>query len=227
MKYFNSVFGVIVVSLWLTSPAYAAVLDFEDIGGFSDRSDFPSLGLHTGYAGAVWPTENQGNEPWGVVANTDSQFSTVGAYSGTQAVWNYSNGDVHNIIFDSTQFVSGAYFNVFMAEQDWGSETVKFNAYDTGGSLIGSSEVLFLDRDSADPAWQWLGLNLSAVKRLEIISTNDRYGGDGWWAMDDLTLEPTTTAPVPTLGNWGVVLLILSVSAIIFARRRHLIRDLL
>jgi len=227
MKYFSSLFVVIAISLGLASPTYAAVLDFEDITGFTNRANFPTLGLDTGYADAVWPTENNGEEPWGVVENADSQFATVGAFSGTQAVWNYSNGSVHNIIFDSVQFVGGAYFNVFMAQQDWGSNTVQFNAYDTSDVLIGSSAELFLDRDSENPVWQWLGLNLDGVKRLEIISTNDRYSGDGWWAMDDLALEPSIIAPaipVPSLSQWGMILLsFLLVLGVFVNRRRYLV----
>lgn len=196
--------------LAVSGAANAAVIDFEDIAGFTNRATFASLGIEGSYKGYQWPTSSadwpsSGSEaPWAVVSNTDGQFSTVGAYSGTQAVWNWNDGSERSIIFDAPTDVNGAYFNVFAAQQDWGAESVQFFGYDALDNLIGSSAVLFLDRDNADPAWQWLEAGLFDVTRLQIISTNDRFSGDGWWAMDDLTLNMTRVPEPAALALLGL-----------------------
>ena len=115
----------------------------------------------------------------------------MGAFSGTQAVWNWSNSDIRNIIFDQLYDVHGAYFNVFAELEAWGAEMVQFKGYDAGGNLVGTTANLALEDGVASPPWKLLTANLLGVKRLEIVSTG------GWWAMDDLSLSVSNSAPVP------------------------------
>lgn len=75
---------------------------------------------------------------------------------------------------------------------------MQFNGYDAGDVLVGTSGILSLDRDSANPAWQFLAAGFSGVRRLEIVSTNDRFSGEGWWAIDDLEIRDSqAAAPEP------------------------------
>jgi hypothetical protein len=186
--------------------AHAVVLTFEDITGFTGRANFPALGIQNTYQGFQWPT-NGSFQHWAVVNNSDSQFSTVGAFSGSQALWNWSDGDDRDIIFSAPQTVTGAYFNVFMAQQSWGADTVQFRAYDSGNNLIGTSAVLTLNDSVANPAWQWLAAGFTNVSRLNIHSTG------GWWTMDDLTLG-VSAVPAPAallFVGLGVVASVVSV----------------
>ncbi len=193
----NKINVIIAAALFsISGMANAFVMDFEDIGGFTNRANFPALGISGTYGGFEWPSENSGSNPWAVVENSDSQFSSVGAYSGEQALWNWSDGVERNIVFDQLYDVQGAYFNVFMANASWGSETVLFNAYDAEDNLIGSSSALALTDNVSNPEWQWLAADFVGVKRLQIIASDvDGYGG-GWWTMDDLTLS-VSSEPVP------------------------------
>lgn len=200
-----------LLALTAVTAQATTVLDFEDITGFSGRANFETLGITNTYQGYDWPTSSSSwpssgsDSPWAVVDNSDSQFSSVGAYSGTQALWNWNDGPQREINFGEATDVQGAYFNVFQAGQDWGAQTVQFRAFDALNQLIGTSALLYLDRDSSNPAWQWLDASFSGVYRLEILSTNDRFSGHGWWTMDDLTLGPVTPASAPaTLALMGL-----------------------
>lgn len=190
--------------------ASAIVVNFDDIimsstfGGTRDH--FENLGIQNTYAGLQWPnnTSNFGDNVarWAVVGNSDSQFSTVGAYSGSQAGWNFNDGTSMSIIFPYAVDVSGAFFNVFMAGQGWGADTVQFLGYNASNVLVGSSSVLSLDDVSNAPAWQWLSAGLNGITHLEIVATQDLTewsSGDAWWAIDDLTYSPSAVPEPSTL----------------------------
>jgi hypothetical protein len=195
----------------------ASVIDFDDIQNVTAfgnprvvRGTLLGLGISGDYDGAAWP--GVGNDFWGVVNSADFAFSTVGALSGTQAAWNWGGWLQGEILFQTPQFVSGAYFNAFQAGQDWTADSVQFRGYDALGNLLGTSSVLYLDKGSA-PAWQWLSLGVDNVQRLEIVATQTTWLDNtlGWWAMDDLTVQSDPQgAPEPgtvfTVG-FGVCLL--------------------
>ncbi len=204
------IFSSVIWALGVGSSS-ALVLDFEDIVGVSGRTNLPALGISSTYQGFQWP--NYGSNPWGVVDNTDSQFSTVGAYSGTQALWNWSNGPERNIIFNSVQDVAGAYFNVFAAGQSWGADTVQFRAYDEFDVLIGTSAIIALDDSSPSPSWQWLEAGFTGVMRLNVLSAG------GWWSMDDLTLNQS--AEVQVYEPTAISILSLGIVILSLARRRR------
>ncbi len=188
--------GLAICILWFAAGATnAAVMDFEDIDGFTNRETFPNLGIESTYGGFEWPTEAD-HYHWAVINNSDQYFSSVGAHSGTQALWNWNGLAERNIVFDQLYDVQGAYFNVFVANVSWGAETVQFNAFDELDNLIGSSAVLALNDSIDNPDWQWLSADFHGVSRLQIIAgDSDDYRGT-WWSMDDLTLS-ASSASVP------------------------------
>lgn len=196
MKALKVALAVVVTILVFGSmtPASAVVVNFDDIALSGSRTRFTVLGINTTYAGLQWPNNTSsfgdGVAYWAGVNNSDSSFSGVGAYSGTQAAWNYNDGTTMNIIFPTPVTVQGAYFNVFSAGAAWGAETVQFFGYDALDALVGSSAVLALDKVSNSPAWQFLSAGLTGITRLEIAATQDLNvypNGEAWWAMDDLT----------------------------------------
>jgi hypothetical protein len=91
---------MVALAVSATTVAHSAVINFDDISGFTGRQSFPALGIENTYQGFQWPTVG-GYQHWAVVNNTENQFSTVGAYSGTQAAWNYNGGPIRDIILSA------------------------------------------------------------------------------------------------------------------------------
>lgn len=213
------VLGAVVALSLTATAATAAVYDFEDIGGFGGRASFPSLGITNTYLGWSWPSASSGQH-WAVVENSDGQFEN--ARSGTQALWNWSDGGVRNIVFDTLKSVTGAYFSVFDPGATWSADTIQFKAYDAVDALIGTSSILNLDNSTAQGnVWLYLAANFEGVKRLEILSTNDEFGGRGWWAMDDLEIgESAQVIPVPA--SLPMVLAALGMTGLLASRRKSL-----
>jgi hypothetical protein len=83
--------------------ANANILTFDDITMSTNRDKFVDLGIQNSYGGLQWPnissSNGDGTAYWAAVNNSDSQFSTVGAYSGTQSAWNFNDGTSMSIIF--------------------------------------------------------------------------------------------------------------------------------
>lgn len=173
------------------------IIDFDDIDlGGAPRNNFPALGIENTYRGYQWPSD-PGGGMWAVVNNIDSQFQTVGAWSGEQAGWNWNGPETLSVIFDEDKIIDGAYFNVLMAEQSWGFDGVFMRGYDSNDDLIGTTDTLPLDDTSPSPAWGWLAADLFGVRRLEVVGVqgDPEWGDSGWWTMDDLTIRPV---PEPT-----------------------------
>ena len=191
----------------LATPLCAAVITFDDIANIpvfgnpvNARATFVGLGIENTYAGFHWPSPSA-TQFWGVATNADSAFGLVGAFSDSQAAWNWGGSLSQDILFDVPQNVSGAYFNVFQPGQPWTADTVQFRAYDSSGTLIGTSDLLVLDKTGLHPGWRWLSLNLNNVSRLNISATqtDPTWTGFGWWAMDDLTVSSAAVPEPATL----------------------------
>jgi hypothetical protein len=193
--------------------SHATIINFDDISSVpafgqpvSVRATFTGLGIADNYAGASWP--GTGDHYWGVVNNRDWSFAAVGAFSGTQAAWNWGGALVQEIVFHDPQTVAGAYFNAFAADMPWTADNVQFRAYNANGDFLGGSSLLALDKTSAHPAWQWLNFGQTDVTTLEIVATQTTRTdpAQGWWAMDDLTVTPGSFAiPKPSTLSLAVL----------------------
>ena len=210
--------GVCAVGI-LCSGAAAEIIDFDDVnlGGLS-RANFPALGIDNSYRGYMWPSNNDstfGEGHWAAVDNTDGDFGTIGAYSGTQSAWNW-NGPLHlDIVFDQDKVIEGAAFNVFSAGQDWGADRVRIEGYDSGGGLVGMTGWLELDDSSSAPQWGWLDAgNMTGVRTMTIRVEQDDsvWAGAGWFAVDDITIRN-----VPSPAGFAL----LGVAGLLGARRRR------
>ena len=209
-------FAGAVVLFAAASTSHAVVYDFEDITGFVNRQNLPALGIQNSYLGFQWPSDSSAR-PWAVVNNSDSQFNSVGALSGSQALWNWSDGPYRDLVFGSAHTVNGAYFNVFTQGASWGADQVFLQAFDASNNLIATSATISLSE--TNPTWTWVGLNATGVTRLRVNNVDLNGGtGGGWWTMDNLTLdEPIGNAPEPgTLALLG-----LGLAGFGFARRRN------
>lgn len=191
------------VTLAVAGIASAEVIDFDDIamsgtyGGA--RDEFNNLGIANTYRGYTWTAAGSsfGQGIWGVASNADGDFGTVGAHSGRQSGWTFNGPLSMTINFGVDKNVSNAWFNVFSAGQDWGSDAVKMIGRDSSNNIVGDTGFVAIDDVSSAPSWVNVVANFSNVRTLEIVGRQDdaSWTGAGWLAMDDLTIS---AVPEPT-----------------------------
>jgi hypothetical protein len=192
-------FAFIFLALLYSSVSHSdSIYDFDELIG---TGAFSSQGL-LGYQGWTWGTGPQlgfGLDQWGLeTAGTGENIP----FSGDHYVRTFGGQLVQDIFFNEVVDVVGAYFNVWRTADPSGEapETLQFLGYDQSNHVIGSSDILQLDRESS---WQWLGANLQGVWRLEILATQDNFNFRGvdtdaaWWGMDNFTLGSPELNPVP------------------------------
>lgn len=181
----------------LVMSASAEVIDFEDIqmtgvyGG--TRDEFNNLGIANTYRGYTWTAAASafGQGIWGVANNNDGDFGTVGAHGGKQSGWTF-NGPLSMMIdFGVDKNVVDAWFNVFSARQDWGSDAVKMIGRDSSNNIVGDTGFVAIDDVNGSPAWVQVTANFNAVRTLEIVGRQDdsNWSGSGWLAVDDIHIE--------------------------------------
>lgn len=131
-------------------------------------------------------------------------LNTDGAYSGKQYIVNF-NSMVGTLTRDAGAFdLNGAYVH---ADDRNGPATIDFAGYDASDTLLYSATVV------VGTDWQWVALDWPGITTFTWDPTTPDVTNI---TIDDLTFNgtpavPYVPVPVPSLGTYGLLLLILGV----------------
>ncbi len=157
--------------LLLATQAQAATVDFEDLHADGDLAALAST-----YAGLNWADD------W-YYGDTAVEGYDNGAHSGVSYVTNGYGVDNLSVSSATAFNFSGAWFaapNTNGAVASW----INITAYDAANHVIGSTGNV-----SIGSSYQWVSANFANVARLNISRD------DGWFVMDDLTVQSAVPEP--------------------------------
>ena len=158
-----------------------------------------------------------GDETAGFVEDPACSFlNSDGAFSPPNMMVNF-NSRVGTIIKDSgTIYLNGAYFH---ADDRSGDTMVDFAGYDLSDTLIFSKTV------EITTAWEWVAFDWAGIKTFTWDPVSPSSTSNV--SVDDFTYDGSVTVnapatPVPTMSQWGLIILSMLLGLIAFANRKRL-----
>jgi hypothetical protein len=158
----------------LAPAAQASVIGFDDLAASATLSSMDDFNPYAGFTWNQWFLGDTAVEGYGNAAR-----------SGANYLMNGYGVDELEVAGAAPFKVAGAWFvapDINGARASW----VKLSAYDAVGQLIGSTGNIAIDG-----TYRWVAAGFADVSRL--VVTRD----DGFFAMDDFTLQPGGTVPEP------------------------------
>jgi hypothetical protein len=165
----------------LAAPVHASVLNFDDLQADATLSSMDDHGPYGGFSWGQWFLGNSAVEGYDNAAR-----------SGLNYLMNGFGVDELEVAGAGLFDLAGAWFvapNINGAKASW----INISAYDAANQLIGSTGNVAIDG-----TYRWVAANFTDVSR--VVITRD----DGFFAMDDFTLQGSSTVPEPgTLALFG------------------------
>lgn len=165
----------------LASSAHAGTIGFDDLAADATLSSMDDHGAYAGFSWSQW-----------FLGDTAVEGYDNAARSGMNYLMNGFGVDELEVASAATFDLAGAWFvapNINGARASW----INISAYDAANQLIGSTGNVAIDG-----TYRWIAANFLDVSR--VVITRD----DGFFAMDDFTLQDSGTVPEPgTLALFG------------------------
>lgn len=166
---------LLAAAAFVLAPAvHASVIDFDDLHADATLS---SMDDYSPYRNMSW-------SQW-FVGDTAVEGYDNAARSGANYLMNGYGVDELEVAATTAFNFAGAWFvapNINGAKASW----INLSAYDAADQLIGSTGNIAIDG-----SYRWVAANFSAVSR--VVVTRD----DGFFAMDDFTLQSSRAVPEP------------------------------
>lgn len=160
---------------FLLAPAvHASVIEFDDLPAAATLSSMDDYSPYGGFTWGQW-----------FLGDTSVEGYDNAARSGANYLMNGYGVDELEVASATAFDIAGAWFvapNINGAKASW----INLSAYDAAGQLIGSTGNVAIDA-----TYRWVAANFADVSR--VVVTRD----DGFFAMDDFTLQDAGTVPEP------------------------------